>query len=137
MTLHRDPKIAAANAAVHASPTVRSIANDLGVRLADVTGTGAGGRVSVDDVRAASGRAAGGRRTDTRTAVADVRAALAHDDARDQGWFDGPAAAADPAPAATSGATVLVDKEVLRDLVDRAEAGQQQDDSDGWFPRAG
>lgn len=52
--------VAAANAAVHASARVRSVADRAGVALASVTGTGAGGRISVADVLAAERRAAPG-----------------------------------------------------------------------------
>ena len=50
------PAVAAANAGVTATPRVRALADRLGVRLADVTGTGAGGRVTPADVRAAAPR---------------------------------------------------------------------------------
>jgi pyruvate/2-oxoglutarate dehydrogenase complex dihydrolipoamide acyltransferase (E2) component len=44
----------AAGAAPQAAPPVRKLAKDLGVDLASVTGTGPGGRVTANDVRAAA-----------------------------------------------------------------------------------
>ncbi|HEX5449372.1 MAG TPA: dihydrolipoamide acetyltransferase family protein [Gaiellaceae bacterium] len=44
-------------ARVQATPLVRKVAAELGVDLATVTGTGAGGRITEDDVRAAGGGA--------------------------------------------------------------------------------
>lgn len=44
------------NAAVPASPRVRVLANRLGVELSEVTATGAGGRISTQDVRAHANR---------------------------------------------------------------------------------
>ena len=46
---------------VQATPVVRRIAQELGVDLAAVTGTGPGGRVTEDDVRAAAGGGEGRR----------------------------------------------------------------------------
>lgn len=43
-----------ANTAVPATPAVRALADRLGVTLATVVGTGAGGRIRTDDVRAAA-----------------------------------------------------------------------------------
>ncbi|CAN5265457.1 dihydrolipoamide acetyltransferase family protein [soil metagenome] len=53
---------------VQATPLVRKVAADLGVDLASVAATGAGGRISEDDVRAAAGGAdaAEGRREPLR-----------------------------------------------------------------------
>jgi pyruvate dehydrogenase E2 component (dihydrolipoamide acetyltransferase) len=45
---------------VAATPLVRRIAEELGVDVASVTGTGPGGRISEEDVRAAAGAAGGG-----------------------------------------------------------------------------
>lgn len=44
----------AANAAVPATPAVRTVAARLGVVLADLRGTGAAGRITIGDVRAAA-----------------------------------------------------------------------------------
>jgi pyruvate dehydrogenase E2 component (dihydrolipoamide acetyltransferase) len=44
----------AATARVQATPVVRRVAQELGVELASVTGTGPGGRLTEDDVRAAA-----------------------------------------------------------------------------------
>lgn len=68
------PPVAAAPAApaaagkVAATPLVRKVAQDLGVDLAELTGTGPGGRITEDDVRAASsaGALTGGRREKLR-----------------------------------------------------------------------
>jgi pyruvate dehydrogenase E2 component (dihydrolipoamide acetyltransferase) len=46
---------------IQATPLVRKIAAELGVDLATVTGTGAGGRITEDDVRGASGPREGRR----------------------------------------------------------------------------
>jgi pyruvate dehydrogenase E2 component (dihydrolipoamide acetyltransferase) len=52
---------------VQATPVVRRIAQELGVALAEVAGSGPGGRITEDDVRAAaSGGAAEGRREPLR-----------------------------------------------------------------------
>lgn len=53
---------------VQATPVVRRIAQELGVDLAGVTGTGPGGRISEEDVRSAASAApeAGGRREKLR-----------------------------------------------------------------------
>jgi pyruvate dehydrogenase E2 component (dihydrolipoamide acetyltransferase) len=51
---------------VQATPLVRRIAEDLGVDIAAVTGTGPGGRVTEDDVRGAAAPQAGGRREPLR-----------------------------------------------------------------------
>ena len=53
----------AATGRVSATPLVRKVAQELGVDLASVTGTGPGGRVTEEDVRAAAGTGApaGGR----------------------------------------------------------------------------
>lgn len=134
MTLRHDPAIAGANAAHPASAHVRAMANDLHVRLSDVTPTGAGNRISIEDVRAAAGRTRTGTGggTDGRDAVDHGRRALAAADARDGAWFDGPAPEPEPAP---SGNTVLVDREGLRQLVEQAEAADRDDDDpDAWFP---
>jgi len=47
----------AAGARVEATPAVRAIAKELGVALERVSGTGPGGRITADDVRAAAGGA--------------------------------------------------------------------------------
>jgi pyruvate/2-oxoglutarate dehydrogenase complex dihydrolipoamide acyltransferase (E2) component len=52
---------AAAVERVQATPVVRRIAQELGVDLAAVAGTGPGGRVTEDDVRGAAGRGEGRR----------------------------------------------------------------------------
>ena len=49
-------RCAAASERVQATPVVRRIAQELGVDLAGVTGSGPGGRVVEDDVRSAAGR---------------------------------------------------------------------------------
>ena len=52
---------------MQATPLVRRIADELGVDLAVVTGTGPGGRITEDDVRAAAdGAPAEGRREPLR-----------------------------------------------------------------------
>jgi len=51
---------------VQATPLVRRLAQELGVDLASVTGTGPQGRVTDDDVRNASGGAGAGRREPIR-----------------------------------------------------------------------
>ena len=51
---------------IQATPLVRRIAQELGVDLAAVTATGAGGRVTEDDVRAAAAGPAEGRRVAIR-----------------------------------------------------------------------
>ena len=56
----------AAPARVQATPVVRRIAQELGVDLAAVAGTGPGGRVTEDDVRAAAAEGAEGRREPLR-----------------------------------------------------------------------
>jgi pyruvate dehydrogenase E2 component (dihydrolipoamide acetyltransferase) len=63
------PEPASTGRAVKATPLVRRIAEELGVQLSDVVGTGPGGRVTEDDVRrAAAGgaRPVGGRREKLR-----------------------------------------------------------------------
>jgi pyruvate/2-oxoglutarate dehydrogenase complex dihydrolipoamide acyltransferase (E2) component len=51
---------------VQATPVVRRIAQELGVDLATVSGSGPGGRITEEDVRAASGAEADGRREPLR-----------------------------------------------------------------------
>jgi pyruvate/2-oxoglutarate dehydrogenase complex dihydrolipoamide acyltransferase (E2) component len=53
-------------ARVQATPVVRRIAQELGVDLGSVAGTGPGGRITEDDVRVASGGADEGRREPLR-----------------------------------------------------------------------
>ncbi|MGH3126342.1 MAG: dihydrolipoamide acetyltransferase family protein [Gaiellaceae bacterium] len=66
-TLLQGPDRRAASGRTQATPVVRRIAQELGVDLASVTGTGPGGRITEDDVRAsASGAAAEGRREPLR-----------------------------------------------------------------------
>ena len=55
------PAAAGASTRVEATPAVRALAKDLGVALERVTGSGPGGRISSDDVRAAAGGAAAAR----------------------------------------------------------------------------
>ena len=43
---------------MQAAPPVRKLARELGVDLGDVAGSGPGGRVTANDVRAAAGEAA-------------------------------------------------------------------------------
>lgn len=52
-----------------ATPHVQRMAAERGVALADVRGTGTGGRITATDVRAANLAAAGQRRGDTRSAA--------------------------------------------------------------------
>ena len=52
-----DDRPATATGRSFTSPTTRRLARELGVSLADVEGTGIGGRVTESDVRAAAGRA--------------------------------------------------------------------------------
>ena len=56
----------AAPGRVQATPVVRRIAQELGVDLGALTGTGPGGRITEDDVRAAAGGPAEGRRVPLR-----------------------------------------------------------------------
>ncbi|MFN8204133.1 MAG: dihydrolipoamide acetyltransferase family protein [Solirubrobacteraceae bacterium] len=78
--------------AVKASPTARRMAQELGVDLATVTGSGPGGRIVKEDVEAAAGRAAPASETG-RSATAP-------------GSAPAPAAQAGPAPSAlAAGAT--------------------------------
>jgi pyruvate dehydrogenase E2 component (dihydrolipoamide acetyltransferase) len=49
------PKASPASSGVPATPAVRKLAKDLGVDLATITGTGPGGRITVEDVNAAGG----------------------------------------------------------------------------------
>jgi pyruvate dehydrogenase E2 component (dihydrolipoamide acetyltransferase) len=66
-TLLQGANRAAASGRTQATPVVRRIAQELGVDLASVAGTGPGGRITEDDVRAAaSGGAAEGRREPLR-----------------------------------------------------------------------
>ena len=60
------PTPPAAAARVQATPVVRKIAQELGVDIAAVTGTGPGGRVTEEDVRAATGGPTEGRRVPLR-----------------------------------------------------------------------
>jgi pyruvate dehydrogenase E2 component (dihydrolipoamide acetyltransferase) len=60
------PAAAVAPTRVQATPVVRKIAQQLGVDLAALTGTGPGGRVTEDDVRAAAGGPSEGRRVPLR-----------------------------------------------------------------------
>ncbi len=60
---------------VRATPLVRRLAEELGVDLATITGTGPQGRITEDDVRGERRRAARGpARADPRDQAADVRA---------------------------------------------------------------
>ncbi len=66
-TLVQGPDRRTASGRTQATPVVRRIAQELGVDLASATGTGPGGRITEDDVRAsASGAAAEGRREPLR-----------------------------------------------------------------------
>jgi pyruvate/2-oxoglutarate dehydrogenase complex dihydrolipoamide acyltransferase (E2) component len=67
------PASGAAGAAPQAAPPVRKLAKDLGVDLASVTGTGPGGRVTANDVRAA---AEGASATPSPATAAGTRAPL-------------------------------------------------------------
>jgi len=60
------PGSVAAPGRVQATPVVRKIAQELGVDLGALTGTGPGGRITEDDVRAAAGGPAEGRRVPLR-----------------------------------------------------------------------
>jgi len=60
------PEPATARARVQATPVVRRIAQELGVDLAAVAGTGPGGRVTEDDVRTAAHGPSEGRRVPLR-----------------------------------------------------------------------
>jgi pyruvate/2-oxoglutarate dehydrogenase complex dihydrolipoamide acyltransferase (E2) component len=53
-------------AAVRATPAVRQLAKELGVELVGLRGSGPGGRIVDDDVRAAAGTGGGGRRIPVR-----------------------------------------------------------------------
>ena len=63
----------AAQGRVQATPVVRRVAQELGVDLVMLTGSGPGGRITEDDVRAAAAGAQGGRREPLR----GVRRAIA------------------------------------------------------------
>jgi pyruvate/2-oxoglutarate dehydrogenase complex dihydrolipoamide acyltransferase (E2) component len=56
----------APSARVQATPVVRRVAQDLGVNLASVSGSGPGGRITEDDVRAAATSPSEGRREPLR-----------------------------------------------------------------------
>ena len=60
------PAAPTAGGRVQATPVVRRIAQDLGVDLADISGTGPGGRITEDDVRAAAALGMDGRREPLR-----------------------------------------------------------------------
>jgi len=60
------PAASAAPGRVQATPVVRKVAQELGVDIAAVTGTGPGGRVTEEDVRAATGDPTEGRRVPLR-----------------------------------------------------------------------
>ncbi len=60
------PAASAATSRVQATPVVRKIAQELDVDIGALTGTGPGGRITEDDVRAAAHGASGGRRVPLR-----------------------------------------------------------------------
>ena len=63
---------------VAATPAVRKLAKDLGLDLETVTGSGPDGRITVEDVRAASGGSAAGPTTDVkRMPVSPIRRTIA------------------------------------------------------------
>jgi pyruvate/2-oxoglutarate dehydrogenase complex dihydrolipoamide acyltransferase (E2) component len=64
--LQGDQPVAAASGRVQATPVVRRIAQELGVDLAAVAGSGPGGRITENDVRAAAPSAADERREPLR-----------------------------------------------------------------------
>jgi len=64
--LSRAPGAQAATGRVQATPVVRRIAQELGVDLASVAGTGPGGRLTEEDVRGAAAAGAEGRREPLR-----------------------------------------------------------------------
>jgi pyruvate/2-oxoglutarate dehydrogenase complex dihydrolipoamide acyltransferase (E2) component len=66
-----------ATARVQATPVVRRIAQELGVELASVTGTGPGGRLTEDDVRAAAAGAGQGDGHGRREPLRGVRRLIA------------------------------------------------------------
>ena len=88
-----------ARAAVPASPAVRLFAREIGVRIGDVAGSGPGGRISLDDVKA------------------HARALLA-------GLYASTPAAAAPAPASTSAPAVDAGVPPLAVLPDLAQFGE-------------
>ncbi len=69
----------ASGARVEAAPAVRALAKELGVALEQVRGTGPGGRITADDVRAAQAGAAApaGAAGDTRVPVRGLRRKIA------------------------------------------------------------
>jgi pyruvate/2-oxoglutarate dehydrogenase complex dihydrolipoamide acyltransferase (E2) component len=77
--LHQQQPQAAEGGKVQATPLVRRIAQELGVELAAVAGSGAGGRVTEDDVRAAavSRGQTPGRGQERRVLVRGVRRLIA------------------------------------------------------------
>ena len=75
----RAAPVGAAGGKVQATPLVRRIAEELGVDLAVVTGTGPGGRITEDDVRAAAG---GAPRRGRREPLRGVRRLIAEHMAR-------------------------------------------------------
>jgi pyruvate/2-oxoglutarate dehydrogenase complex dihydrolipoamide acyltransferase (E2) component len=66
-----------AGAVPQAAPPVRKLAKDLGVDLAGVVGTGPGGRVTANDVRAASLAAPAAEPTPTAAPLRGIRRAMA------------------------------------------------------------
>ncbi len=74
-TNHGHSELAAANERVTASPHIRELANQLGVDLREVRGTGAGGRISTTDVRATFAGEAAAARADADAALKSATAA--------------------------------------------------------------
>jgi pyruvate dehydrogenase E2 component (dihydrolipoamide acetyltransferase) len=70
------PATTAAATAIQAAPAVRQLARELGVPLAAVSATGAGGRITADDVRRAAASATAARAGDGAAAAAPAHAAL-------------------------------------------------------------
>jgi pyruvate dehydrogenase E2 component (dihydrolipoamide acetyltransferase) len=89
---------------VFASPSTRSLARELGVDLTAVEGSGAGGRVSSEDVRAASeSRDEGAADADDGTAAAAVDSRPVTDDEGDRSERDEGDGGRGPATAAEGG----------------------------------
>jgi pyruvate dehydrogenase E2 component (dihydrolipoamide acetyltransferase) len=70
------PKAAADPASIPAAPSARRLARELGVNIADIQGSGAGGRISMDDVTAFARRLLSGATPGAGRAAAGAAVAL-------------------------------------------------------------
>jgi pyruvate dehydrogenase E2 component (dihydrolipoamide acetyltransferase) len=71
-----DPAPSTGSAKVRATPLVRKVAQELGIDLATVTGTGPQGRITEEDVRTAAGSASHVQVSDTETGLEGTRVPL-------------------------------------------------------------